>query len=137
MRAILPLLFLSWLAMPAAALEETEKGDIRAVIQRQLDAFRQDDGAAAYAQAAPNIRTQFPDESAFMKMVKQGYLPVYRPRNFDFGEVKEADESVLQMLRIEDQKGTPWTAVYALQKQPDGTWKISGCWLYKAPAVGT
>jgi hypothetical protein len=29
-------------------------------------------------------------------------------------------------------EGMDWIAIYTLEQQPDGTWRISGCYLAKA-----
>jgi hypothetical protein len=68
-----------------------------------------------------------------MQMVRQGYAPVYRPRSFAFERLREFDGRIGQEVRIIDAEGGNWMALYAMEKQPDGSWKISGCRLVKAP----
>lgn len=34
---------------------------------------------------------------------------------------------VLQTVEMRDAKGSDWTALYTLQRQPDNLWRISGC----------
>ena len=132
MRAILFAAFLA-LSAPAHALEEADQGAIRGVIERQIEAFRRDDGATAYAQAAPGIQRLFPSEEAFMRMVREGYAPVYRPREFSFGAGGESAAGPTQTVRVRDAEGVDWTALYTFEKQPDGTWRISGCTLTREP----
>ncbi|TGE01997.1 DUF4864 domain-containing protein [Methylobacterium nonmethylotrophicum] len=109
----------------------------RAVILRQQDAFRHDDAAAAYAEAAPAIRSIFGSPETFIGMVRQGYAPVYRNRRFEFGADEELpDGSLAQGVRIQDQDGTDWEALYTLERGADGAWQITGCRLRKAPGVG-
>jgi hypothetical protein len=43
---------------------------IRAVIERQLDAFRQEDAAAAFALASPEIQAKYGSPETFMAIVK-------------------------------------------------------------------
>jgi Domain of unknown function (DUF4864) len=57
---------------------------IRSIIEQQLQAFQSDNSAAAFALASPDIQAQFQTPENFMKMVKTGYLPVYRPRSVVF-----------------------------------------------------
>ena len=64
-------------------------------------------------------------------MVRDLYKPVYRPRNVSFGEFKETELGPTQVVRLSDQDGETWLAVYTLEKQPDGSWLISGCILVK------
>ena len=79
------------LAVPALAqdldLSPADRAAIRDIIQSQVEAFRRDDGDAAFGFASPSIRGMFGSSEIFMDMVRQGYQPVYRPRDFDFREI--------------------------------------------------
>jgi hypothetical protein len=137
MRHVLPRLLLAfgllWPAFAPAA-DEADRAGVRAVIARQLDAFARDDAAAAYAHAAPVIREAFPSEAVFMSMVRRGYAPVYRAKRHSFADLREVPGGLEQSVRIEDEAGEDWLAVYTLEKQPDGTWQISGCRLERVPS---
>jgi hypothetical protein len=102
------------------------------VIRAQEQAFGRGDAAAAYSYAAPSIKQIFPDESIFMSMVQNGYAPVYRHRSFEFGEAREQANTVAQRVGIVDDNGTRWEALYTLERQADGSFKITGCSLLKA-----
>ena len=117
----------------AHAVDENEGAAIRSVIERQLEAFRRDDAAAAYAFAAPGIQRLFPSQDIFLQMVRQGYLPVYRPKSYSFEAMKDLGGGIAQSVRIVDEQGVAWLAFYTMEKQPDGSWLISGCSLVKAP----
>ena len=133
MRAIVLLLALLFgLAVPAFADDVvTAQGIIRA----QEQAFRRDDAAAAYSHAAPEIRQLFPQADIFLQMVQQAYPPVYRHRRFEFGEARAAQGRIAQRVHIIDADGEAWEALYTLEQQPDGSWKITGCSLLKAGQV--
>jgi hypothetical protein len=133
MRILLCLALILGLVAPAAAFTDSDRAAVESVISRQLDAFLADDGATAYSFAAPNIRARFPNEAIFMEMVRQGYAPVYRPASRAFGELKEIDGGLAQSVDIVDGNGEEWTALYTLEQQPDGSWKITGCYLMKKP----
>ena len=76
------------LALPAQAqVSAADQTAIRDVIEGQVEAFRRDDGDAAFGYASPNIQGMFGTAETFMDMVRQGYRPVYRPRVFDFREI--------------------------------------------------
>jgi len=117
---------------PAAAGESGP--EVRAVIQRQLDAFASDDASAAYALAAPGIKAIFTDSATFMAMVRRQYAPVYRHRRAEFAEFSGEGDAVAQTLTIVDDDGQVWTALYKLARQPDGSWLITGCLLIKSDA---
>ncbi len=62
-----------------------------------------------------------------MQMVRSGYAPVYRPKSFTFGRVsKEFGGRPTQHVVFVDQSGRVWTALYAFEQQPGGSWKIDG-----------
>jgi hypothetical protein len=115
---------------PVAAEEDAATG--QAIIRSQEEAFTRDDAAAAYTLAAPSIKSLFQTPDIFMFMVRTGYAPVYRHRSFEFGEAKTYEGKVYQQVHIIDANGDAWEALYTLEPQPDGTFKISGCVLKKA-----
>jgi hypothetical protein len=104
----------------------------QSVIQSQEEAFSRDDAAAAYAFAAPSIKSWYRTPEIFMSMVRNGYAPVYRHRSFEFGEATISDGKIKQDVHIIDADGVAWEALYTLEPQSDGTLKISSCILTKA-----
>jgi hypothetical protein len=116
--------------------DAANQGIIKEMITSQLEAFKRDDANGAYMHAAPMIQQSFPQVEQFMEMVKRGYQPVYRPRSYDFVELKETKLGLTQTVRIIDSMGEAYNALYRVEKQPDGSWKISGVWLFKLPQVG-
>lgn len=131
-RALL-ILLLSGLLGAAGAQEfsPADRTEFQRIIQSQIEAFNADDGPAAYAFAAPGIRQMFPTPDAFMGMVRKGYAPVYRQKSFRFGDTEMKGQRPVQQVTIVDPEGRVWTAYYAFEKQPDGTWLISGCVLQR------
>jgi hypothetical protein len=136
--AALGILALLGAHLPASAqgVSDAEAAEFQRIITSQLNAFNADDGAAAYAFAAPNIQRMFPTPEIFLSMVKQGYAPVYRRQSYAFGAIgNEMGGQPTQHVTIIDANGKAWTALYAMERQPDGSWKISGCSLVEAPAA--
>jgi hypothetical protein len=101
------------------------------VIRAQEQAFARDDAAGAYSHAAPAIRELFPAPDIFMSMVQNGYPPVYRHKSFEFGDSKTEGSSIAQRVHIVDANGEAWEALYILEQQSDGSYKITGCSLLK------
>lgn len=133
MRAIVLLLVLAaGIGLVAPALAADEIVAAQNVIRSQEQAFSRDDAAAAYSFAAPQIRRIFPNADIFMSMVQNGYAPVYRHRSFEFGEARVEGEWVAQRVHIVDEDGQGWEALYTLEQQADGSFKITGCTLLKA-----
>jgi hypothetical protein len=121
----------------AVADEAADRQAIQRIIAQQIEAFRRDDGPAAYGFASPGIRSLFPDETQFMAMVRQGYPQVYRPRSFEFGAYRITESGPSQLVEIVDADGQVWRALYTLEKQADGSWRISGCYVLKAPQLAS
>jgi len=114
---------------------DDETTAIQSVISNQIAAFRAGDGGKAYSFASPGIQRLFPSPGVFMRMVEQGYEPVYRPRSFSFIEQRlVGEDDAVQLVDVVGPDGSAWIATYALRRQPDGTWKITGCQL--KPGVG-
>jgi hypothetical protein len=129
MRAIL-LAMVVWVSMRGAALAEVSAADqaeIQRVISAQIDAFRRDDGNAAFGFASPGIQRKFGDGGHFLEGVREAYPPVYRPRSFSFGALADAGGAVLQHVEIVGPDGRVVTAVYELEHEADGSWRIAGC----------
>lgn len=128
---VLLLLVAFWIGF-AASVRADDVADAQAAIRSQAEAFGRDDAAAAYGYAAPAIQGLFGTPDIFMNMVRNGYAPVYRHKSFEFGEAQMADGIIAQKVHILDAAGVPWEALYTLQRQPDGSLKITGCSLLKA-----
>ena len=131
--SVLVFLFLSCTAQAQTA---DEKRAMQQIVEGQLQALAADDGDKAYTFAAPIVRKVFPTVDVFMAMVKGGYRPVYRNSEHHFGSVAPdglGRPSVHVILTAED--GKHWEAVYAMEQQPDGTWKIAGCFLQLVPGT--
>ncbi len=116
-------------AEDAAAPDTGDRAAIRAVVEQQLAAFQRDDGGAAFSLASPAIQQQFRSPDNFMRMVRTGYLPVYRPREVQFGEITALDGDFVQRVELVGPDGQPAVALYVMQRQPDGSWRINGCFL--------
>jgi Domain of unknown function (DUF4864) len=67
-----------------------------------------------------------------MTMVQSAYAPVYRHRIFEFGEARTEAGWIAQRVHIIDANGEAWEALYTLEQQADGSFKITGCTLLKA-----
>lgn len=133
MRVLVLFALLLGFSPSAFAQSEADRFAIQSVIEQQLSAFLADDGAAAYSFAAPGIKRMFPTQEVFMELVRQGYQPVYRSHSHEFGELKQTAAGLEQSVDLVDAAGEFWTAIYTLEQQPDGSWKISSCRLVKKP----
>ena len=108
---------------------------IQHVIAAQIEAFRQEDGAAALAFASPGIRAQFGDGPHFLEMVRAAYPPVFHPRSFSFGAVSSDGGAVEQKVEFVGPSGETALGVYAMEHEADGSWRIAGCTLEKSERI--
>ncbi|MFI4999802.1 MAG: DUF4864 domain-containing protein [Reyranellales bacterium] len=111
------------------AVSAADRAAIRDVIGAQVEAFRRDDGQAAFGYASPKIQGMFGHADIFMDMVRQGYQPVYRPQVFDFREIVDLDGQPAQTVHVVGPDGRPVIAIYPMTRLPDGSWRIDGCYL--------
>jgi ketosteroid isomerase-like protein len=128
-----------WLATAAGVaraapptIGDADREAIRRVVAEQLSAFKRNDGAAAFAHAAPSIRALFGTPESFMHMVAQSYAPIHRPRSWSFGELEIVAGEYTQHVTVVGADGTAATAFYLMARQDDGSWKILGCILVPA-----
>jgi ketosteroid isomerase-like protein len=115
------------------AVAPADAAAIRQVIQSQMNAFRSDDWAAAFAYASPAIQGKFQSPQVFRQMVTEAYQPVYRPRGVQFRGVQGSEFGPTQEVFVVGPDGLSYLAYYTMEKQADGTWRISGCYLVRAP----
>ncbi len=127
------LALLAPMAAGSAVLAEPDARAVRKVVEAQLAAFAADDAKKAFSYASASIRAQFGDASRFMSMVRIGYPMVVRPATVSFFQA-QADDTiegatmlVRQAVHLRDPEGRLWKAIYLLERQADGGWRINGC----------
>ena len=125
------LVLLVSLTASAAEVTSADAAAIRAVVQRQLDAFARDDARRAFSLATSSIRARFATPEAFMAMVRADYPVVYRPKRVDFEKPVVIEGEIVQPVRMIDAEGVAWIAVYPMERQTNGSWRINGCQLAK------
>ena len=126
---ILTGLFLA-LSLIAPAVAEDRRAAFEAVIEGQIEAFSRNDGDAAFAFASPDIQDMFGNPDRFMEMVRAGFAPVYRPRSYAFEPPVVADGLPAQPVRVIGPDGRGVIALYRMEEQPDGNWRIAGVTLH-------
>lgn len=99
--------------------------EVQAVIESQLIAFQNRDGAGAFFHAAPGIKGAFGDADTFMAMVERGYNVIYSNSGWTFVEGQVQGEQAAQMLVVEDGEGRELKVIYFLRLF-DGRWQITG-----------
>ena len=138
-RSLVPALAATVLGLPLAApacaaatnadsvLADAEWRAIRGTIGGQLAALKAGNAGKAFAQASPSIRQQFGTAANFLAMVRAAYGALIAARYTEFLEGAIIEGNVIQPLRLVAPDNSVQVALYTMQKQSDGRWKISGC----------
>jgi hypothetical protein len=135
---LLAALFGSWTTATAVAVEMTgsDAEAVRAVVQAQLDAFAEDDAAKAFELATVSTRTLLGSPESFLQMIKQEYPAIYRHRGALFTPPEMMINGMaLQVVRLTDHDDLVWVAIYRMQREQDGNWKIDGCTLLRTAST--
>ena len=128
-------LLIASIGVRAADVSRQDAQAIHAVITEQLDAFTRDDAQHAYSLASPEIRAQFATPAAFIAMVRASYPVVYRRKTVQFENPVVIGGETIQPVRMTDVEGRIWLALYPMQREANGGWRINGCQLARAPGV--
>lgn len=128
MLRLLALLFA--FALPAAAqpaITSDDLAEIRAVIHRQIEAFRRDDAQEAFKLVSPAVQETFGTPERFLDVVRTSYGAIVRPAAVMFLGLTVMGDDAVQRVKITDRSGAVWLAYYAMQRQKDGSWRTNGC----------
>ncbi|MEM7302275.1 MAG: DUF4864 domain-containing protein [Pseudomonadota bacterium] len=106
------------------------------VIESQILAFKAKEHEQAFSFASPRLQVIFRDVENFIRMVRNGYEPIYSARSWKFGRTKQDGSTIHHEVMISGPSGRDWVALYSLQKQDDGSWRIISVRLLKAPGAG-
>ena len=108
--------------LPAADWRE-----IRSIVEAQRAALVAGDGPRAFSYASPGIREQLGDARTFLSMVEQSYGELLEAREAVLLDGAVIDGQVIQPLRLVMPDNTIYIALYTMEKQRGGSWRISGC----------
>lgn len=111
--------------------------DVRGVIGGQIESFKAGRHEEAFGYAAAPIRTMFRNKETFVRMVQQGYRPIYGAKSYRFGRSRGEAGTMFQEVMITGPAGGSWVALYTLRRNADGEWKIAGVRLVKGNEIAT
>jgi hypothetical protein len=121
-----------------ATASEMDSADVKAiqeVVQSQLNALDEDDAVRAFALATESTRSVIGSAENFLRMIKEEYDPIYRHRRALFSTPEVIDGNTIQIVRVTARDNHVWLAVYKMQQESDGKWKIEGCQLLETTSV--
>jgi len=108
-------------------LKASEWFAIRRTIDDQRKALKAGDARKAFSYASPEIRAQFRTPEKFFAMVRDGYGALLEARYVEFLEGAVIEGAVIQPLRLVAPDNSVLVALYTMDKQQDGRWRIAGC----------
>ena len=115
----------------ADTMSDADARQVQAVIVQQFSAFAMDDADSAFETATPAVRETVGDAGLFLALVRGVYPMVYWASSVTFHKpLKDADTAV-QLVEIKNPEAgadaKSWLALFALERQPDNSWRISNC----------
>lgn len=122
----------------AAVEEDISAADaiaIHTVVQTQFDAFAQDDAVGAFELASLDTRTKVGSPDKFLHLVKKHYNPLYRHEMAVFSPPEVIEGETIQVVRVTTRDSHVWLAVYRMQREQDGSWKIDSCHLLETTSI--
>lgn len=123
-------------AQHAIGMSAADHDGIQQTIRGQMDAFQRDDASGAFGYAAPRTQQRFGNANTFLDMVRTGYPPVYHPRAVDFTKLAQQDGAIIQSVELVGPDGAAYTALYTMEREPDGSWRIIACTLVPSQRTG-
>ena len=112
-----------------------EDGVLEGVIQRQIEAFLQNDVDEAFSYASPMIQSMFGTPERFGALVRDGYPMVWRPSDMRFLDRRVEGGRVYQQLSVRGPTGQYHVLDYQMIETPGG-WQINGVQVLQTPDVG-
>lgn len=123
------------LAANAAAAQEdfdiNAAREISLVVQSQLDAFSEDDAERAFSLATEATQNLAGTPGEFMRVIKQQFTPIYRHRAALFSKPEIIGKHALQVVQLTDHDNFVWIAIYQVEREGNGAWKVDGCQLFE------
>ena len=102
---------------------------IRSVIRTQMAAFRAGNAERAWALSSAGIRQAFQSADRLLKVVREKYGPLASPKQVFFGEISITPDGLGQVMQVIGQDGRTHHALYMVEQDEDGVWKVNGCLL--------
>ena len=106
-------------------ISESDKATIRQLIEKQLQAFKQNDQETAFSLTSPTIQRKFTLQD-FIKTVKNKYNAIIEPRSIMFRGFTLVNDFPALVATIMDQEGNLAQAIFVVQHQRDYSWRIHG-----------
>jgi hypothetical protein len=102
---------------------------VRAVVEAQVAALAAGDAEEAFSYATPDIQKRFGSAENFLAMVRLSYSALIKAEVFEVEAVAAQGEHGAVRAHVVGKDGKAFKAIYPLLRQPNGAWRIDGCYL--------
>ena len=113
----------------AQSVSDADRAAIRQVIQAQVDAFRRDDGDAAFGSPRPRSRACSARRRSSWTWCGRAISRCTARAPSTSARSSTLHGQPAQKVDVIGPDGRPVTAIYPMRQLPDGTWRIDGCFL--------
>jgi len=106
-------------------ISESDKSLIRQLIEKQLQAFQENDSETAFALTSPKIQSKFTPQD-FVQTLSNKYSAILEPRSVMFRGFTLIENFPALISMIMDREGNLVKVVFVVQHQQDYSWRIHG-----------
>jgi hypothetical protein len=122
-------------SLAATAVAAGDRSDIKMVIERQVAGLRSADPLLLADTISAETRAMFADEQSVLAALKQRFPGAAGMRIADFGPGKHTEQGFVQAVRITDDRGRIWQAVYVFTRNGTGRWLVDNIVILEVPTV--
>ena len=105
------------------------------VVQSQLNAFAQDDAETAFKLSTASTRQLIGTPNELLSVIKHKFAPIYRHSKAIFAKPEIINRSALQIVHLTDADNLVWIAIYQVEQEADGIWRVDGCQLFETRSI--
>jgi len=106
-------------------ISESDKSLIRQLIEKQLQAFQDNDPETAFALTSPKIQSRFTPQG-FMQALSSEYSAIFKPRSIMFRGFTLVKNFPALIAMVMDREGNLVKVIFVVQHQQDYSWRVHG-----------
>ncbi len=118
----------------ATGLTHPDQAAMRLLIEEQIAAMRASDWAGAFALASPDLQEQYGTPAALGNDVTEHYAPLLQAASVEFVDIVTFRKLPTYRLILTDGDASTTMAYYLVRRLDDGSLRIAGCVLVRAPS---
>ncbi len=123
-------------APDSAEVTDRDSRRIRRLVRDQLSAFREGDSGKAFGLCTEAIRETFGSAAQLTDTIQRNYPALVDPRQVLFGDYIITPDGLAVLLQLVGRDLVSRDALYLVQRDLGGIWRINGCMMAPEPAIG-